>query len=97
MSEDEINEIEARANAASDAPWKTCGASDGKCSCGNVFGDNGAAYLCSMTTVNEADPAYTDGQRIKNATFIAHARTDIPKLIAALREARSAAAEADNQ
>jgi hypothetical protein len=50
-----------------------------------------------MTTVDEADPAYVDSQRIKNATFIAASRQDIPRLLTIIDEQeRDAIARFDN-
>lgn len=81
MTDEQLAEIRTRVEKAASGPWKTCGASNNRCSCGTVFGSGGEAYVCSMTVVSEADPAYTDPQRIDNANFIAHARTDVPLLL----------------
>ncbi|WP_430754636.1 hypothetical protein [Micrococcus luteus] len=61
-----LNEIEARANAATEGPWEA-----------------------SMDRVEHAgDSEYAvayDVAREEDAEFIAHARTDVPALVAALR------------
>ena len=62
-----LNEIEARANAATEGPWA---ASSG-------YVESGTA-----TIVECSDPLPFDQV---NAEFIAHARTDVPEMAAALR------------
>ena len=79
-----LDEIEARANAATPGPW------EGK--------RNGGMYARDREPVFEtgcgccSDPDLTD----ENSAFIAHARTDVPALIARVRELEEAwsAAEA---
>ena len=61
-----LNEIEARANAATEGPW-------------NVFMGRIDHPGRSLVAV-----AY-DVAREEDAEFIAHARTDVPALVAALR------------
>lgn len=69
-----LDEIEARANAATPGPW------EGK--------RNGGVYAGDMEPVFEtgcgccSDPDLTD----ENSAFIASARTDVPALIARVRE-----------
>lgn len=92
----DLEAIAARCEAAATGPWLECGAGAG-CPCGNVFGNGGEAYLCTMTLVDEADPAYTDSQRVKNAAFIAHARTDIPALLAEVKRLRNQLAEREGE
>ena len=76
---DRLDEIEARANAATEGPWATV-AEDGAIlslvltdeNDGLFYGDSG--YDAPITTETGDD-----------AEFIAHARTDVPALVAALR------------
>ena len=65
-----LNEIEARANAATEGPWAGVRCPDGFL--GRVIGGNGFG-------VAEDFPDDAD------AEFIAHARTDVPDMAAALR------------
>ena len=65
-----LNEIEARANAATEGPWMGIRYPDGFL--GRVIGGNGFG-------VAEDFPDDAD------AEFISHARTDVPALVAALR------------
>ena len=65
-----LNEIEARANAATEGPWMGIRYPDGFL--GRVIGGNGFG-------VAEDFPDDAD------AEFIAHARTDVPDMAAALR------------
>ena len=87
---DRLNEIEARANAATDGPWATV-AEDGAIlslvltdeNDGLFYGDSG--YDAPITTETGDD-----------AEFIAHARTDVPDLVAALRAVLDLHREARN-
>ena len=66
---DYLDEIQARADAATDGPWEHVG------SYGRIV--SGPVQVCR---------AYgDDGKATPDAPFIAHARTDIPRLVAALR------------
>lgn len=69
-----LNEIEARANAATEGPWMGIRYPDGFL--GRVIGGNGFG-------VAEDFPDDAD------AEFIAHARTDVPALVAVARFALS--------
>ena len=77
MTDAELSEIESRANAATPGPWaKGC----------NRYGEH-SVYGPEHEDVT---PAYTDhmhGESMmeEDATFIAHAREDVPKLIAEIR------------
>lgn len=77
IDEKTLQEIEARANAASEGPW-------------NVVRD-GLGSDCDVRGIkhDHAGPFDEDNlnRRCSACQFIAHARTDIPALIAALREA----------
>ena len=81
-----LNEIEARANAATEGPWEWEGKSDEMW----PQGEN------SLMATGGAEPEYVlmawgyDAYGITaecdaDAEFIAHARTDVPALVAALR------------
>ena len=86
---DRLNEIEARANAATEGPWAVV-VDDGVILAlvltdeddGLMFGDNG--YDAPITTETGED-----------AEFIAHARTDVPALVAALRAVHQIAFDPD--
>lgn len=66
---DYLDEIQARADAATDGPWEHVG------SYGRIV--SGPVQVCR---------AYgDDGKATPDAPFIAHARTDVPRLVAALR------------
>lgn len=73
MKRDEIAEIRARAEAATEGPWREMS--------GNVYGP--AKPPVSITRMN-ADPPCIVSFRTADGVFIAHARTDIPALITAL-------------
>lgn len=66
---DYLDEIQARADAATPGPWEHVG------SYGRIV--SGPVQVCR---------AYgDDGTATPDAAFIAHARTDVPRLVAALR------------
>ena len=62
-----LNEIEARANAATEGPWDLIG---------------GGEYVTPVGIMVAPDDGGVNGA---DAEFIAHARTDVPALVAALR------------
>ena len=61
-----LNEIEARANAATEGPWEAHG-----------------SLITSLTAGPGGEVAEASGQ---DTEFIAHSRTDVPALVAALYE-----------
>ena len=80
---DRLNEIEARANAATKGPWESDEYTeidpDGFYELSRVIApdpDDGEDYAIGVVHVGILRP---------DATFIAHARTDVPALVAALR------------
>ena len=96
MTDLDLDAIEARANAATDGPWVvkhepaweadnvqhpdviTVGAQMWEA-------DDEPMTVCLVSTDHEDDPVDV----LLDAEFIAHARTDVPALVAALREART--------
>ena len=68
-----LNEIEARANAATEGPWEADWRFTGWDISGNDYDDDGLPALIASDA---------DGE---DADFIAHARTDVPDMAAALR------------
>ena len=75
----DLDAIEARANAATKGPW-AWQANDKGYPQQIVGNDDGLVLVAETFTGPEHFPA--------EAEFIAHARTDVPALIAALREAQ---------
>ena len=92
---DVLGEIEARVNAATPGPWKGDTGTRGDCV---VWGPNGR-FLMNM----QAEPhwlEYPGEKRMvsfdvdrRDAEFIAHAREDIPALLAMVREQRAVIAK----
>ena len=84
MTPAELDAIEARANAASAGPWTYCGC--GKCA--QVSMEKGPIV---MVGIGARDVSYTcgegvdDASRLLNAEFCAHARQDVPALVAEVR------------
>lgn len=97
MDEQELKEIEARCEAATDGPWKIWDgpayAGGGKDWCIGSGDDwvanmdhrtvKGHSYNCEVDFCDVCS-GITEEQK-ENAEFIAHARTDIPALIKAIR------------
>lgn len=104
-----LDEIEARANAATEGPWEVgdryhCQAAD-KCDCRQGYGPLIDTYQHhawgTMHVHRSAEPWWDEGVRYRtdggppgdvvreiepaDAEFIAHARQDVPALVAALR------------
>jgi hypothetical protein len=73
LSIQQLDEIETRANAATDGPWTVSEDYD------DVL-DSQGAHLASY---------WNPSSRIRNGEFIAHARTDVPSLLAEIRRLRS--------
>jgi hypothetical protein len=77
---DRLDQIEARATAATEGPWRALTTGPGGGDHWYVV-DNGE----SIALVH-ANDGIDEDQREPDATFIAAAREDVPALIAALRE-----------
>lgn len=96
ISDEELEAIERRANAASPGPWHECGASGGRCSCGTVWSKpvDAPVATCNKEWGDDPEMVYgsiPDGHRENNAAFIAAARTDVPRLCTELRALRQPA------
>lgn len=88
MEEQRLREIEERSNQATPGPWMLNdlqahvytgpGYSDG----------NRGPYHCIAYCENDYD-ALPEPQEFENAAFIAHARTDVPDLVAEVRRLRT--------
>lgn len=99
ITDAELDAMEARANAATRAPWNVAEDSRfavmqeddaGDCCIGaSDRGGNGPPNTREVFEIYDgcAPWRFPDGP-VPNAVFIAHARADVPRLIAALREAR---------
>lgn len=68
-----LNEIEARANAATEGPWQADGSAH------VLTAGNTATFVARCADPDESDAGALD------AEFIAHARADVPDMAAALR------------
>lgn len=79
-----IDEIEARANAATPGPWR-----DRHQVCSEVWGQAPDSQTCSMQIARVGHAQFD----VFNAAFIAAARTDVPALIARVRELEAECAE----
>lgn len=88
MTDPDLDAIEARANAAKRGPWVVETPE-------SVYGHDGGPdwidlrWVSDEDTVGDDDPPWLGPMLVTDAEFIAHARTDVPALIAALREARA--------
>lgn len=89
MTDDELNEIEARVNAATPGPWTGRSFDESQRLILSEPYDGGKRSLIAIVGVGRLIP---DGEA--NAAFIAQARADMPALIAELRAIRKAHADA---
>lgn len=81
MTEDELTAIEQRANAATPGPWTTTNVYDGMAGVDDANG----RLIVFFGPDSKTGEFYHDWPE---AEFIAHARTDIPALIAEVRRLR---------
>lgn len=81
MTDEELNIIEARANAATEGPWRY------EDDAVIEVRSGGDAWICQTFSKGEEDFINHKG----NGEFIAHARTDIPALIAEIRRLKDVA------
>jgi len=82
----DLDEIEARANAASGGPWEWCD-----------YGNSGQALIQPGSGTHDLNVLKTTDDwppNLRDATFIAHARTDVPALIAEVKRLRGEVAGA---
>ena len=85
MTDEQLAEIEARANAATPGPWR-------------VTNGHPSGTPRAVSPVLKFDSLMRAGQPYaENADFIAHARADIPALISALRAAQARVAELEKE
>src|SRR5699024_6168576 len=82
MTELDLDAIQARANAATDGPWERYGDGSHEVYCAATFEDT--AYEPPDVTYGSDRPA--------DAEFIAHARQDIPMLVAEVERLRAKSA-----
>lgn len=85
----DMDAIEARTNAATAGPWRECGHDRDVCQCCAVWSttaDVPVAVSAPAVVVDFGDcyPGMTEAKA--NAVFVAAARTDVPALIARIRE-----------
>lgn len=84
LTDAELDEIEARAEKATEGPWVAeCGSSNSPC-IDFVLTENIDPRLDDRASIAET---YTD--EAENADFIASARTDVPRLVAEVRRLRA--------
>lgn len=94
LTDARLKEIEERANAATKGPWvgDETGIEARVDESGNPAGEDAQGYRIIGITHPPLGPD-NDEEAAANGVFIGHARTDIPDLIAALRQERLEHAE----
>ncbi len=83
MTPERLKEIEARCAAASEGPWELSKDQYGRASVKDACGWT----LADMVTLSPNGPRFRAAQ---DAALIAHARTDVPALIARVKELEGA-------
>jgi hypothetical protein len=81
MTEEELAEIEARANAAAEGPWIVVDTFQGQ--------ESGVEDAVGFSVVQPYIEFENSGLSPENARFIAAARSDIPRLITEIKRLRS--------
>ena len=96
----DLDAIEARCAAATPGPWRQCGADRKGCACGMVWSEP-ADFVVAQGEKGERAGGFcgfdVDDETIStNMRFVAHARSDVPALLAEVRRltARLALAQA---
>lgn len=83
-----LREIEERAQNATEGPWHRLhdydGAPNPNCQCGQVWSEP-ADWAVAYCDTQEQGEGFTKEQQMKNALFIAHARSDVPWLLSEVR------------
>ncbi|MCL2076303.1 MAG: hypothetical protein FWH15_07695 [Betaproteobacteria bacterium] len=80
ITDEELNEIEARANAATPGLWETCIAP----------WDDSISIIVKQTTVAKLGAPSCDTENyLENAIFIVHARSDVPRLVNEVKRQRA--------
>lgn len=84
MTDDELSQIEARANAATPGPWREIRRDDPSCAAEYVIaGADDISVACTS-----CNGEYCTGMTDADCAFIAAARTDVPALVAEVRRLR---------
>lgn len=98
LTDHDLDEMEARCKAATPGPWR---ASDDEPSDVVIWGpadkflvNVGADAIVPMSNTTGGAVLAFDADRL-NAEFMAHARTDLPRVLAELRELRRLARETE--
>ncbi len=97
---EDIAEIEARAEKATEGPWENYGNDLVRAPAGRVFKTKSLQVQTTKTPVADFRDYLNKGvfpNTKNNVDFIAHAREDIPALIAALRERDKRIAELEKE
>ena len=76
----ELVQIESRAHAATPGPWKVCP---------DENDENNVPLVCCGPEDEHGGPVCCDPLTEADATFIAHARADVPALVAEVRRLRA--------
>ena len=76
----ELVQIESRAHAATPGPWKVCP---------DENDENTVPLVCCGPEDEHGGPVCCDPLTEADATFIAHARADVPALVAEVRRLRA--------
>ena len=91
MTDKELEEIEARERAATKGPWVS---DNGACQQGRYGEPEGASIYSGEITIVKGGAQDEQGGEVgvvtnEDADFIAHARTDVPRLTAEVRRLRA--------
>lgn len=102
LTDEQLQEIEARANAATPGPWFEPHISDDncKCNCRSIVNEGycGSVATVSLDNGNRVGDGGNDSPPLEeakaNGRFIAHSRQDIPALLAEIKALKQERGEA---
>lgn len=89
MTDDELNAIEDRANAATDGPWEHKQVPWDVSQTINVWAVVKTLDYANVNILVSSRQAIPEQETIANSLFAAHARTDVPALVAEVRRLRA--------
>lgn len=89
MKADRIQEIRARCEATTPGPWRVSGDINHCVFCDSDKRFSGTPLIANCGHLHHADTKEHVSEMQRNATFIAHAREDMPYLLAQLADAQT--------
>ena len=93
LTEEQLLEIEARCNAATPGPWDSCTAICGSGDSAIIAPIHGRSCVLALVCAEVDEQGKDVVRSMRDAAFIAAARTDVPALVAEVRRLSEAISE----